>query len=74
MSACLFTVSLKWFDETPIILIRQHLQEWTDAMAEYETSTEQQTNRFYGDRYAGYSTNVQHGRAYLAGVDRGTRP
>lgn len=72
MSACLFTVPIRWFDETPIKEIEEAIGYWEKTVHEFETVSGRQGNKFFGDQYSAFNTNLDRGHMYLMGCKRTT--
>lgn len=70
MSACLFTMSPKWFHGCSLEEIKKAVDAWQAVCDDFERHPEKQDNKFESDRYYGYRSNVTHGVWYLEGAKR----
>lgn len=70
MSACLFTWRVEDFTKASADEILDSMKEWDRYVCEDFPEIVDPT-RFEGDKFAGYSYNLQHASYFLAGVERG---
>lgn len=71
MSACLFTVTRKFFEKSSVEKIREAMILWKDVLYRFEHDSTLHDNKFEADRYYGFLDNYAMGLAFLSGYEKG---